>query len=274
MMQRKKRKLSLVLFIALMLLFSVPLTVMAASDPPGPDYVLDSNIDQAITIGRCSNANCEHKITGGEWNHSIKVTEGSHTIIFEDDEKIIPNGAANDAPAFEVASGATVTLVVNKGKTVELDSRQSTGAGLSVQSGGNLYIQGEGTLKTFGATGGAGIGGSANPAGNITIQGGTIEATGGAGASGIGSGKGGTSGHQSITIEGGNITATGGDGGEDVEADGTRHPFTGGPGIGYPQSVGDVASSTKGDVTISGGNITAIGGKETSTSTVKVTGIP
>lgn len=273
MMQRKKRKLSLVLFIALMLLFSVPLTVMAASDPPGPDYVLDSNIDQAITIGRCSNANCEHKITGGEWNHSIKVTEGSHTIIFEDDVKIIPNGAANDAPAFEVASGATVTLVVNKGKTVELDSRQSTGAGLSVQSGGNLYIQGEGTLKTFGATGGAGIGGSANPAGNITIQGGTIEATGGAGASGIGSGKGGTSGHQSITIEGGNITATGGDGGEDVEADGTRHPFTGGPGIGYPQSVGDVASSTKGDVTISGGNITAIGGKETSTSTVKVTGI-
>ncbi len=87
MMQRKKRKLSLVLFIALMLLFSVPLTVMAndttptdpadpAVPPKGPDYDL-SKITTTINIGACTNSDCKHVITGsgtGTWKRSIKVT--------------------------------------------------------------------------------------------------------------------------------------------------------------------------------------------------------
>ena len=96
MMQRKKRKLSLVLFIALMLLFSVPLTVMANDTTPtdpadpadpadpskGPDYDL-SKITTTINIGACTNSDCKHVITGsGTWMRSIKVTAGTHTIIF------------------------------------------------------------------------------------------------------------------------------------------------------------------------------------------------
>ena len=280
MMQRKKRKLSLVLFIALMLLFSVPLTVMANDTTPtdpadpadpadpskGPDYDL-SKITTTINIGACTNSECKHVITGSNtpWKRSIKVTAGTHTIIFKGDVNITSqtsDGYEATSPAFEVAAGATVKLKLEENSDVTLNSSMSKGAGLSVLSGGKLEIEGPGTLNATGADGAAGIGGSASTAGDITIKSGTINARGGKGAAGIGSGKSG--GHGAIKIEGGIIDAKGGDAYtvKEAEQGNKEYHYVGGPGIGYPKSLRDNTSYMKGNVTISGGTITATGGTE------------
>ena len=250
MMQRKKRKLSLVLFIALMLLFSMPLTVMASGvtsptqpDPAkGPNYNLD-DITSTITIGACTNSDCKHEITGTSiWKRSIKVTSGTHTIIFKGNVNIESQndpgtGYEATSPAFEVGAGATVKLKIEENSNVTLNSSKSKGAGLSVLSGGKLEIEGPGVLNATGADGAAGIGGSASTAGDITIKGGTINAHGGKGAAGIGSGKSG--GHGAIKIEGGIINAEGGGAYTVTEAEqgNKEYHYVGGPGIGYPKSL-------------------------------------
>lgn len=71
-------------------------------------------------------------------------------------------------------------------------------AGIAIMSGKTLTISGSGSLTATGkgrddGFGGAGIGGSLNDnAGNVVITGGTITATGGYGAAGIGGGNGGS----------------------------------------------------------------------------------
>ena len=91
----------------------------------------------------------------------------------------------------------------------------------------------------------AGIGGGRNiPCGNIVIEGGTIDARGGAtSGAGIGGGSGSTGSCGNITIKGGNITARGG---------------VSGAGIG-----GGTNSASCKDITISGGEIDAYGGNST-----------
>ena len=132
-----------------------------------------------------------------------------------------------------------VTLILPKGKTLTLEK------GLQVVAGQSLVIEGEGSLVATGASlGNAGIGGrsSSKEAGAITINGGTVNATGGEYAAGIGGGFDGAKGgsHEGITITGGTVTATGG-----REAAGIGGGYTG----------------NGGEVTISGGVVTAIGGK-------------
>lgn len=107
--------------------------------------------------------------------------------------------------------------------------------GIHIAEGNTLTIDGTGSLNASSNGQGSGIGGGyAISNGNIVIEGGTITATGGQYATGIG-GDGGY-----ITISGGTITARGG---------GT------GAGIGT-RNGGDC-----GDITISGGTVTAYGGK-------------
>jgi hypothetical protein len=137
-----------------------------------------------------------------------------------------------------IASEATVTLcgVTIEGKTYGIlcttgnttiilaDGTTNTVKGGSYYpgiqppqpSGRTLTIQGNGTLiAEGGSTGGPGIGGSFNnsSAGDITILGGNITATGGANAAGIGAGAA-TTPYTSycgvITISGGTVTAMGG----------------------------------------------------------------
>ena len=118
--------------------------------------------------------------------------------------------------------------------------------GIHIASGKTLTIQGSGTLNASsngGADGwGAGIGGSdLVDCGNIVINSGTINATGGFWMAGIGGGFGKNCG--SITINGGNVTATGG---------------RGAAGIGTGVSQVDV---TCGDISITGGIVNATGGR-------------
>jgi len=118
--------------------------------------------------------------------------------------------------------------------------------GIYIAPDKTLIIQGSGTLNASsngGANGwGAGIGGSdLVDCGNIVINSGTINATGGIWMAGIGGGFGKNCG--SITINGGNVTATGGRGAAGI-------------GTGVSQ-----VSITCGDISITGGVVNATGGR-------------
>lgn len=118
--------------------------------------------------------------------------------------------------------------------------------GIHIASGKTLTIQGSGTLNASSNGGvngwGAGIGGSNRvDCGNIVINSGTINATGGIYMAGIGGGYGKNCG--SITINGGNVTATGG---------------RGAAGIGTGLTPVNI---TSGDISITGGTVVATGGK-------------
>ena len=102
-----------------------------------------------------------------------------------------------------------------------------------------LTISGSGSLTATGGSDAAGIGsGKDGSCGNITINGGTVTATGGSDAAGIGSGNSGSCGN--IEISDGTVTAKGGSQGAGI-------------GSGHSQA-------TCGDITISGGTVIATGG--------------
>ena len=119
--------------------------------------------------------------------------------------------------------------------------------GIHIAAGKTLTIQGSGTLNASSNGGvngwGAGIGGSdLVDCGNIVINSGTINATGGIWMAGIGGGF--DKGCGDITINGGIVTAQGGIGGAGI-------------GAGF----GNQHSASCGNITITDGNVTATGGK-------------
>ena len=218
------------------------------------------------------------------------------------------------------ASSNTVTIEAGEGKTVDVTLRNvnidaSSGAAVSVTGKGdtNIELNGNNTLTSSsgyaglehnktddsgtltitddkgdagsltanGGIDGAGIGGSDEHDGQVTITGGEITATGGNGAAGIGGGAGDTDavgGDGDVTISGGTITATGGrlgagigggaygngtvtvtDG--DITAKATGR-YGAGIGGGYgakPKPSGTLIGGN-GTVTISGGTITEASG--------------
>ena len=101
------------------------------------------------------------------------------------------------------------------------------------RSGENITITG-GTVNATGGWGGAGIGGNGK---NITITGGTVTATNKEGGAGIGGGVMGNG--EDITITGGTVNAAGGD---------------------YAAGIGGGNSGSGKNITITGGTVTAKGG--------------
>ena len=129
--------------------------------------------------------------------------------------------------------------------------------GIHVTEGSTLTIQGDGSLTASSNGWGAGIGSGRHgfensssssgffvPCGNINIQGGTITATGGTGAAGIGAASRSSCGN--ITISGGTITATGGE-------------YAAGIGSGS-YDYWEIDNSSCGNITISGAHVTATKG--------------
>lgn len=139
------------------------------------------------------------------------MTGGSHKITMSGAVNIDVHNISG-ACAFSIASGASVELVLAGPVTLKSGSNK---AGLSVPTGAAVTISADtdsDELTAKGAQGGAGIGGNKKTSGgNITILGGTVNATGGASAAGIGGGDNGTGTGEgeSIHISGGMITATG-----------------------------------------------------------------
>ena len=129
--------------------------------------------------------------------------------------------------------------------------------GIHVTEGSTLTIRGDGSLTASSNGWGAGIGSGRHgfensssssgffvPCGNINIQGGTITATGGTGAAGIGAASRSSCGN--ITISGGTITATGGE-------------YAAGIGSGS-YDYWELDNSSCGNITISGAHVTATKG--------------
>lgn len=165
---------------------------------------------------------------------------GNTTIILEGDNTV--KGFYFTYPGIFIAKGSTLTIDGTGSLTASSNgSAAGIGSGDRMQCG-NITING-GTINAQGGRyGGAGIGGGSgagNSCGNITINGGDIIAIGENQGAGIGTGAGNGYGDcGDITITGGTITATGG-------TDGT--------------GIGSCEEGTCGNITISGGIITAKG---------------
>ena len=162
---------------------------------------------------------------------------GDATITLEGTNTV--KGFDEDYPGIHVPEGKTLTINGTGSASITASSN-GYGAGIGGGNGvacGNIVING-GTVTATGGDYAAGIGGGDNylPCGNIVINGGTVTATGGYRGAGIGSSNYGSCG--TITISGGTVTATGG---------------TDGAGIGS----GETGSC--GAITISGGTVTATG---------------
>ena len=208
-----------------------------------------------------------------ELNHSNVLTSGGHHAGLEKNDKdssgrlTIRDDLRNDG-----------TAKTDEEKKAEEDAVAAGKKGSEVEDVGSLTA-----TATGGSSGGAGIGGGAEgyydtkATSSIVINGGTITATGGEGAAGIGGGYWGDGGKvnkkdpddrsQTITINGGNIKATGIGGGafsNNWGRDGavtitgghiqSEGKYGAGIGGGWGGQLGG-----KGDVLITGGEIEAVG---------------
>ena len=139
----------------------------------------------------------------------LSIPEGA-TVTLQDATIIGANDGNCKWGGINVEGNATIIL---KGMN-EVKGFFQYYPGIFVYPGKTLTIQGNGSLNASSNGYGCGIGGGYNRSGNvvdcgdINIEGGTITATGGEGAAGIGGGMGSHCGN--IYISGGTITATGG----------------------------------------------------------------
>lgn len=154
----------------------------------------------------------------------VKTTDNTVTVNSNEGETVnvtLDNVNINTSET----GGAAVSVTGNGNTNIELNGNNtltsSSGyAGLEhnkTDDSGTLTItdnNNDGKLTANGGYHGAGIGGSNEKDGQVTITGGKITATGGNGAAGIGGGAGdkytAVGGDGDVTISGGTITATGG----------------------------------------------------------------
>ena len=227
---------------------------------------------------------------GGQTYTGVFVVTGTSTT----NKLVIKGGSGTAAKVYlkdlhiTVSSGAAVSVSENVDLYIEGSSVLQSGkncAGIQKEDDGQLTIDGTGSLESVGGEGGAGIGGaSGKPGNNITINGGTITASGKAGygwGAGIGGGKG--QGGSNITIRGGNVKAIPGaeaagigggfkGNGTDISIEGgTVYAESGGGsggtaaiGGGRVEGYGKNIQITGGDITLkkAGADDIGIGGKD------------
>lgn len=212
---------------------------------------LSSNVKISVADGATVtldgvSINADRTWTNG--NNAGITCNGDATIILADGSTNNVNGFKNNYPGIYVSgdpsnssNNKTLTIkgngTLNASTILNVDNSGAGIGGCGNSHCGNIRIEG-GTINATGGRGATGIGGGWNTScGDITITGGTITAVGGIYAAGIGSGAGtgGTSGRcGDIVITGGTIDATGGD-----------------------ASAGIGGGKTCGNITISDANITA-----------------
>ena len=227
---------------------------------------------------------------GGQTYTGVFVVTGTSTT-----SKLVIKGSSGTAAKvylndlhITVSSGAAVSVSNNVDLYIEGSSVLQSGencAGIQKEDDGQLTIDGSGSLEATGGESGAGIGGaSGKPGNNITINGGTITASGKAGngwGAGIGGGKG--QGGSNITIRGGNVKAIPGaeaagigggfkGNGTDISIEGGTVYAESGGGSGGTAAIGGGRVEGNGkNIQITGGDITlkkagaddiGIGGKD------------
>ena len=217
-----------------------------------------------------------HILTGtGGADTKVTITDGATVTLSGVNITAIANDNNHEWPGISCLGNAVIVLEEGTTNTVNGGSRSS---GIYVPVNKTLTIQGSGTLNANGSWYAAGIGGaihSNSSCGNITINGGTINATSAFCAPGIGSSSGTSNNHSScgdVTINGGTVNATGGEGGagigsgftnsscDNISIKGGTVNATGGKkaaGIGSGHYQSDCGS-----IIISGGTVTATGGEK------------
>ena len=143
---------------------------------------------------------------GGPTDNTITI-EGGTTGA-----KVTLSNVNINASGAAVSVSGDVELIISGTNTLHSGTNH---AGVEKIDNGTLTISGSGTLEAYGGQGGAGIGsGSQKGCSNIVIESGTITARGGEWGAGIGSGnvgnRPGVLGGSNITINDGDVTAYGG----------------------------------------------------------------
>ena len=163
--------------------------------------------------------------------NEIKIADGATVMLLGAQ---ITSKGDNGGAGITCLGDATIVVVDDEDNENVITSEEKGYPGIQVAAGHTLTILGSGTLTATGAEGGAGIGAAkSQAAGNIIIAGGTIKASGGSYAAGIGSGHGDPSASScgNILIKGGTVTATGGS-------------FAAGIGSGYNSACSDITITT------------------------------
>ena len=212
---------------------------------------------------------------GGQTYTGVFVVTGTSTT-----SKLVIKGSSGTAAKvylndlhITVSSGAAVSVSGDVDLYIEGSSVLQSGkncAGIQKEDDGQLTIDGSGSLEATGGESGAGIGGaSGKPGNNITINGGTITASGKAGygwGAGIGGGKG--QGGSNITIRSGNVKAIPGaeaagigggfkGNGTDISIEGGTVYAESGGGNGGTAAIGGGRAGGNGEnIQITGGDIT------------------
>lgn len=278
------------------------------------DWYIDAG-DISISAGENGNNVTQNGTTTTDPTDTVIKSNGSssNTVTIHADEgktvnvtldNVTINVDEEPTSGYDPSAYKTAVSVTGSGNTnIELNGNNTLTSGYGhaglehnkTDDSGTLTIQDEknddgsakggasdttGSLTANGGGRGAGIGGSSNKDGQVTITGGKITATGGNGAAGIGGGASdkytavGGDGH--VTISGGTITATGGSGaagiGGGLDGNGTviitdgditakaRGYYGAGIGGGCGEIPKDTLIGGNGTVTISGGTITEASG--------------
>ena len=232
--------------------------------------IADGNIEVSVNAEGVQTAK-----QGDQTYTGVFVVTGTSTT-----SKLVIKGSSGTAAKvylndlhITVSSGAAVSVSNNVDLYIEGSSVLQSGencAGIQKEDDGQLTIDGTGSLESVGGEGGAGIGGaSGKPGNNITINGGTITASGKAGngwGAGIGGGKG--QGGSNITIRGGNVKAIPGaeaagigggfkGNGTDISIEGGTVYAESGGGKGGTAAIGGGRVEGNGEnIQITGGDIT------------------
>ena len=192
-------------------------------------------------------------ILTGELGANVKISIAAGDTITLKDAIIIPDGSSSSSRHAGITCLGNATIILEGEGTNKVQAFGDYYPGIKVAHNtgtGDEYtltIKGNGKLEAKGGNHGTGIGDGdkiegSSYCGNIIIESGSIIATGGDLAAGIGSGYGGNCGN--ITIIDGTITATGG---------------TDGAGIGSGEGNDASNPAICGDITILGGKIEATG---------------
>lgn len=204
--------------------------------------------------------------TGEETSNTITVDASSSNEKAPVNITIRGINIGVSATPFSIKGYVNLT-VEGENSFVETEARYT---GIQVDVNNTLIIT-EASTGSVKATGGAGIGGGIGKScGTITINGGTVTATGGSNAgAGIGGGMVGNGG--TITINGGKVTAKATSGGAGIGGgigggsgnnggDGGTIKITGGTVIATGETgIGGGNRGNRGNITIEGGTVTATG---------------
>ena len=227
----------------------------SAEEPKSSDRQ-ESADQQAAPAAAPAGATPVNPKDDGFWGNTITVINNIADKVLNltlKDVKIDVSDTGGDNFEFEDDQiGKAALSVEGKGNVeIELDGNNelksgASKAGLEKTSTGKLTLKDDnneaGSLTATGGASAAGIGGGRDGKGeNITITGGTVNATGNEDGAGIGGGSSGSG--ENITINGGEVTASGGDNWNDCGA-----------------GIGGGNGSDGENITINGGSVTATGG--------------